>query len=694
MNSALYIIVLLIFPSVLCAQITGPDQPAQEQGLEQLAEKEEMATEDDSDWQQAEEYRKHPLDLNTATEEELQSFPGLTALQIKNFLTYRQLLGKLIAIYELQAIPGWDIPAIKQILPYVTTGMQVTFREALGKRLKGGSNSLLIRTSQLLEKSRGFGKPADSAASHYLGSPQRILFRYTYRYKSLLQYGILGDKDPGEQFFRGAQRYGFDFYSWHFFLRQSGIIKSLAIGDFTVNMGQGLIQWQSLAFTKSTEVLMIKRQAPVLRAYHAAGEFNFHRGAGITLQKRHWEATVFLSLKKVSANRQEDTASREELISSFASSGYHRTASEIADKNNTRQFAAGGNIGYSRPQWHAGINIIHYDFSNPVQKQDQPYNLFAIQGKRWTNLSADYSYTYRNLHFFGEAAWDKNGHRALLNGLLLSLAPVADAALLYRNIEKQYQSLYADAFTENTAPTNEKGLYAGLSVRPFAGWKLNLFFDVYTFPWLKYRADAPGYGRDFMIQLYYQPSKEWNINIRFKNEARQANAPGSSDAMHQPVLIPRQDLRMQLSVKKDREIAVGSRIELLWYDKKAADAEQGFLGSFDLLYQPRSKPYSANIRLQYFETGGYNSRVYAFEQDLLYSFSLPALFDKGFRYYLNLHTKFNRLFHWKNIRHPAVEGWLRWAQTVYPGKTTMGTGLDEIKGNKTHEVKIQFMITW
>jgi hypothetical protein len=131
----------------------------------------------------------------------------------------------------------------------------------------------------------------------YLGSPPKLFFRYRYQDKNLLQYGIVGDKDAGEQFFKGAQKYGFDFYSFHFFARKMGAVQALALGDFTVNMGQGLIQWQSLAFRKSVDILAIKRQSPVLRPYNSAGEFSFHRGAGVTLQKGKFEGTAFISYR-------------------------------------------------------------------------------------------------------------------------------------------------------------------------------------------------------------------------------------------------------------------------------------------------------------------------------------------------------------------------------------------------------------
>src|SRR5207253_8478418 len=125
---------------------------------------------------------------------------------------------------------------------------------------------------------------------------------YKYNYKNILQYGITGEKDPGEQFFRGNQKAGFDFYSFHFYASKLGMIRSLVIGDFTVNLGQGLVQWQGLAFKKSADVLNIKRQSDVLRPYNSAGEIAFNRGAGVTIQHRFLEATAFVSYRKIDAN--------------------------------------------------------------------------------------------------------------------------------------------------------------------------------------------------------------------------------------------------------------------------------------------------------------------------------------------------------------------------------------------------------
>ncbi len=168
----------------------------------------------------------------------------LSPIQISNLISYRNLLGKFINIYELQAIPGWDVTLIKLIRPYVTVNTKADVFNSIGSRLKNGENTLLVRGTQVLEKSRGYLIDSSVATNFYPGSPQKILVRYKYIFKNLLQYGITAEKDAGEQFFKGAQKNGFDFYSAHFFVRNLGIIKSLAIGDFTVNLGQGLTQWQ------------------------------------------------------------------------------------------------------------------------------------------------------------------------------------------------------------------------------------------------------------------------------------------------------------------------------------------------------------------------------------------------------------------------------------------------------------------
>ena len=646
-----------------------------EQQLENLTDIDQAETEDDSYHQQWERFRRNPLNLNTADETDLRELKILSGLQIANFLSYRKLFGKFISIYELQAVPSWDIQIIKKLVPFVTIADPINVADVLKKRFSEGDHTLSFRYSQVLEKSAGFEKT--STGTKYLGSPPRLFLRYRYIYKNLLQYGVVGDKDAGEQFFKGAQKYGFDFYSFHFFARKLGSVQALALGDFTVNMGQGLIQWQSLAFRKSVDILGTKRQSPVLRPYNSAGEFSFHRGAGITLQKGNLETTAFISYRKLSANFVADTVSNEEYITSFLNSGYHRTESEIAGRHKLGQLAFGGNIKYKGNNWHAGFNAIYFDFSSAVVKRQEPYNLYAISGKNWSNYSIDYSYTHRNLHFFGEAAVDKNFSKAFLNGLLISVDPRVDISFLHRNIHPQFQSNNGNAFTENTYPTNENGLYSGISIRPVSAWRFDAYVDVFKFPWLKYLVDAPSQGKDFLAQITYTPNKQLEVYTRYRSETKQGNQPDNNTAMNYIVSLPRQNWRTQISYRINQAFAVRSRAEILRYDKKGKNAENGFLTFFDVVYKPPLKNYSGNIRLQYFETDDYNSRIYAYENDVLFYYSIPAFYDQGFRYYVNINYNLNS----------NISFWLKWSQTLYQNVESIGSGLDEIPGSKKSEIR-------
>ena len=665
-----FFILLLTFGTITCVSQDLP--PITQQQLENLAETDDDETKDDDFLQQLAYFRKHPINLNTTTVEELQAIRLLNDLQIASLFRYRKLLGNLIDIHELQAIPGWNLITIKKILPYITVSNVVSIKENFLSRFHNGDNRVVFRISRVLEKSRGYNTNLNT---HYLGDRNHLMFRYRYQYKDLLYFGLTSDKDAGEQFFRGVQSKGFDFYSFHFFMRRLGIIKSMAIGDFTVNLGQGLIQWQSLAFEKSPEVMAVKRQAPVLIPYRSAGEFYFNRGIGITLQTGKLETTLFASYKKISGNIVKDSTTH---FTSLLTSGYYRTSSEIADRNRVALTSFGGNISYRLSSLKLGFNTVVHQFDIPLQKRDEPYNLYAISGRKIFNASIDYSYTYKNIHLFGEVATDKNFHKAFVNGALISVDPKVDLSIFYRNIQKQYQSLFGNAFTENTTPVNEKGFYTGVLIRPMPGWQLNAYADIFHFPWIKYLVNAPTRGYDYLAQLNYQPNKQFGMYLRFRNQNKPTDSSGNG-AIYFPQDQLKQNFRIHIFQQLTSKLSVNTRVEILWFNRQLQSSQQGFLSYVEGKYDWQK--FSTNLRLQYFETNSYNSRVYVYESDVLYSFSIPAFYDKGFRYYFNIHHDITN----------KLQCWLRLAQTIYADKKIIGSGFDEIIGNRKTEAKAQIL---
>ncbi|MBB1285222.1 helix-hairpin-helix domain-containing protein [Flavisolibacter sp. BT320] len=664
---ALFVIWLLVCSMNISAQEVPINT---EQQLENL---DDEALEDDALLQQLAYYQKHPLNLNEAGAEELTLLRILSALQIQNLLQYRNRFGALLSIYELQAVPGFDHITIAKLLPYIKVGNTQSIGETLAARFQGGTHTALFRVARVLEKAKGFDR---SKPTHYLGDRNQMQFRLNYQYKNLLYYGLVADKDAGEQFFRGAQKLGFDFYSVHFFARNLGQIKALALGDYAVNLGQGLTQWNSLAFGKSADVVNSKRQLPVLLPYRSAGEFYFSRGGAATVRLGKLEATAFVSYKKISGNMESDSIDR---FTAFGTSGYYRTKTETDDRYRITHFSAGGNLSWQQPGWKVGFNAITHRFSLPLQKRDEPYNRFALSGRNHFLASVDYSYTYKNIHLFGEWALDGKLHKALVQGVLISIDPKVDLSLFYRAISKEYQSPFGNAFMESTLPSNETGLFTGLQIRPAHGWQVSAYGDFYQFPFLKYRVSAPTRGWDYLAQLTHTPDKKTEVYLRFRKENKPLN--GTDGVINYPVDQGRTSLRLHWVTQVNSKLTWKARTEMLWFQKGLASKEEGFLVYGETAWEPLLK-LKANVRLQYFETGSFDSRIYAYESDVLYSFSTPAFFDRGFRCYVTTSLRAGK----------RLTIWLRFAQTLYKDKTEIGSGLNTIDGNQRSDVKCQ--IQW
>jgi hypothetical protein len=615
-----------------------------EQVIEQLGERESFSAEDDATIQQYEFLLRNPVDINKVNREELSVFIFLSPTQIEYFLSYRKLNGYFISMYELQAVPQWNETIIRQLLPYITLGGSEHRKADFVKRWRNGAHQLVLGSA--IKLNSGISSTANISPD-FPGSDERAYIRYKYQYKNLLQYGVLGEKDAGEAWFKGAQRNGFDFYSAHLAIANYGKLKMLVIGDYVVNMGQGLLLWQSMAFRKSAEVMLIKRQSAAIRPYHSFGEYLFQRGIAAVFTHRAWTLMSFVSRRNLDATIRSDTIRRENYFSSINSSGLHRTISEQRDKGLLPLIMVGGNLRFDKGGKHIGVNVVGHDFRNIIQrKENLPYNLYAYTGNGYINMSLDGSYTYKNAHFFGEYALHSFRSSGWLKGVLMSLDPKVDCALLYRNISSRYQSLYGNAFTESTLPTNEKGIYMGMSLRPAHTMRIDMYADWFSFPWLRYGVDGPSGGNEYMIQFSYSVRRQSSFYIRFRQQEKMKNevvVPG----MYKEGLVPmkQMNIRAQAELNYSRALTIRNRAEIVGYrDGQGEGKRSGFLCFIEALYKPMLRPYSFNIRLQYFEADDYDSRVYAYEQDVMYQFSIPAFYGQGYRCYFNGKYKLGKYF--------------------------------------------------
>ncbi|MFY8185559.1 MAG: hypothetical protein ACOVLD_05775, partial [Bacteroidia bacterium] len=442
---------------------------------------------------------------NKTTKDELMDLGLLTEIQISALLSHRNKNGNLLTIYELQGIDGFDIRTIKSILPYVKVtdnfeSAHFTFEEML----KSGNTEITSRFQRVLEHQAGYNEYNDSLlkaspSNYYLGDANRIFTRVRFRYSNNVSLGFIGEKDAGETFKKIDslnKRAGFDFYSFHLFLRNIRFVKSLAIGDYQASFGQGLVMWRGFGFGKSVSVANMKRNAPGFRPYSSVDENRFMRGAATTIKLGKIETSVFFSSKKIDANVTlvDSTISGAldaEEVSSIIVSGTHRTIGEIKDKDLIQETIFGGNVTYKTNKLLIGATAQRFMLSKPIQARSELYNKYDFSGTANTNAGIDFSYVLRNINFYGEGAISQNGGKAATLGAIMALDPKFTMVVSYRNFDKKYQNLVALAISENTLPQNEQGLYVGIEAKLPKGFTLTSFYDQYKFPWLNYKASKP-----------------------------------------------------------------------------------------------------------------------------------------------------------------------------------------------------------
>ncbi len=622
-----------------------------------------------------------PINLNNASEEELRELFFLTEIQIQGILNHRKKYGDFISIYELSQISSLDKESIFLMIPFVEVEEKVTLPKTGAKSLlAGGRNELWMRYQRQLQEQAGF-QPDDEGEKSFNGSADRLYMRYRFSNGNKFSMGVTGEKDAGEEFFRGSNSAGFDFYSGHVFYRNSGFIKRVALGDYHAKFGQGLVTWSGFAFGKSADVTSVKRPTVGLKANTSADENLFLRGAAVTFGPKKWDFTVFYSRKQIDGNLSGlDTLNQEEVFfTSIQNSGLHRTVNEIADENAVLEQHIGANITTLVSGWRIGLNGIRTTYDLDLNRNLSFYNQFEFSSDQNSAFSLDYNKVYKNMNLFGEAARSENGGTALVSGIIAALNKKLSASIVYRNYSRDFHSVLNNGFGETGGTRNERGLFTGFTYKPSRKMKFTAYADRFQFPWLRFRTDAPSDGVEYLAQFTYKPSRSQEFYIRYRSETKGQNSSVLESALDTPVDINRKSLRLHASYKVSSSLQLKTRVEFSRFSEEGTFDENGFLFYQDFVYKPIGKNYQLTLRYAHFDIDSWDARIYAYENDLLYVFSVPPYFGRGSRIYAMGKVKLAR----------RVDVWLRWSQWFYTDRNTVSSGDNETFSNKRDEVKLQ-----
>lgn len=619
-------------------------------------------------------FAENPININATSAAELSKLYVLNDVQINKLLEYLANYGPAFSIFELKTIDGFTPDLLMKIEPFIWFGPSDEVKKP-GSIFEYGKNQLLLRTLGTMQEASGYIAD-ENGTTPYEGNRLRYYTRYKYEARDRFSAGITAEKDPGESFFAGSNKQGFDFYSAHISMNINTTFENISVGDFLVRAGQGLVLWQGYTSGKSENVLGISKTNQGIRPSTAVDENLFFRGAATTLNFGKAKLSIFYSQKNDDGNIA-GTDSTLQFITSLQTSGYHRTTSEIDDKNAVKNTNYGALFSWHFSNLKIGATLVRQQLNMPLMPASQLYNQFRFSGSENFTGGIDYTFNKGKYQLFGEAAMSKSKGKAIVQGAVVNLNDQLSFSALFRHFDKNYQSLWANTFAEGSNISNESGLYFGTRVLPVKFVTLSAYSDFYSSPWINYSTAAPSTGWDVLAQADFVLSKKTEFYIRFKNEEKEVKFIQDERYVNLPEQTRK--LRFHFNYNISDKIILKTRAEHAFY--KGLEKENGLMIFQDVQYQSGTN-LTLSARIAWFSTDSYNSRIYAYENDLLYTFSIPAYYGKGFRTYLNLNYKIT-----KNI-----DCWFKIANTSWNDREIISSGYNEIQGNNKTELKLQLRL--
>ena len=682
-------------------------------------------------------YFENPINLNRADYEELSTLLVLSDDQKKNLLNHIKKNGKLLSIYELQSIEGFeDLSTIYSVLPVMSVDdvvMNIDNSPLWKRMLTEDNNSLIIRTERTLEAQKGYNpvpKEDGTLPSHYLGSPWKQYLRYRVSHKNDFSLGFLAEKDKGEEFIwdPATKRYGMDFYSFHFHTYNKGRFKKIAIGDYQIQEGQSLVFAGGFLIGKSPETVnSVRRTSVGVRPYTSAIEGGFFRGAAATYQiSDRLDVTVMGSRKNIDVTVNEleidtsiiggdtlfidnstgefipqDQEALDELGVSFqggaglqgSTGGFHRTASELRRKHTVTEYNSGGNITYKSKDKNLeiGFNALYTHLSDSIAKQPIVRNIYEFRGDRNLIYGTNYSYNWRNFNFFGEVAQSQSGGIGAVQGIVGSLSRKLQVALHLRSFDSDFHTLYGDAFSESGSK-NERGIYYGMKYKFNPKWELSAYYDKFSYPWMRFQLEKTrGYGDEYLARLHYKPKRGIAMYFQHKNETKLRNLFDNETRVDIAVPTTRQTQIFNIDINNHSKISLKSRVQWSYFQQAENPREFGYMVFQDV--NVKFSKFRISTRYAIFDTetsddpfaeftgSSNNNRQYTYEKDVLYAYSIYSFAGIGTRKYILLrYTPFRRLDFWVKLSRTSFD--------EKPGYV-VGSGLEQINGSNRTDLRMQ-----
>ena len=558
---------------------------------------------------------ENPVKINASDEEQISRLFFLSDFQINSLADYVHSSGRIVSVYELAAIPGFDKSTVEMITPFIT----------LGYYLVNNSDPVSWRNAMITNLSTNSGNYDTS----YLASACRILTKYKFT-SGVFSGGFTMEKDPGEKLLSGNPPLP-DFLSAYLAYSGIGLIKKIIIGDVSARFGQGtaINTGMRRGISLTSPGYMSARDE--IKPYTSTEENKFFRGVAAEFSVKNLDLYLFFSKNYLDATLASSSDSTSDYIENIYLTGVHNTPSLLHKKDVISVAAYGINISYNLNNLKVGFVWSENRFSLPIMiTENDPERIFDFTGDKNRLYSVYYNSLIKNILLYGELSANDNKKYAVVQGISFRPSDRLSINFLYRNYKPGYATFYGNGPGTGTKTTNEKGFLGNFSFEAAKHLFISVGCAIHSSPWLKYRCSAPSRGVRQEVKIRFVPSEKLTLDASYHYRLSMVDSAEKTG-------IPIQDEGITRSLKVSSRYSVHDNLNLgMRIDYKIVDpsGSRGILLFQEINYSFKKVPITLWARYCLFNTDDWAARIYTYENDLLYSFSIPALAGEGSRSYI------------------------------------------------------------
>ena len=528
------------------------------------------------------ELKENPFPINTATKEQLERFPFLSDQLIENILYYIYKHGPMLSDKELMLVKDMDQQTARCLKLFITFQQpdKEENKPTLKNILKYGKQELSTRVDIPVYTKAGYQKE-----NGYRGYSFYTNLRYSFRYSDKVYWGLTAEKDAGEPFFNRENKKGYDYYSPYLLIKNMGRLKTLALGNYRLNYGYGLVMNTDFSMGKTTMISTLGNKATGIKKHSSTDEYNYFQGiAGSISITNRLSADAFYSYRTM------DGIVDNQFITSIKEDGYHRVMKDFEKKNTFSNQLIGSNLHYNGKSFELGLTSVYNIFNKVLNPTERAYNQFYPRGKDFFNIGVNYKVFWKQFTLLGETAIDKNGKLATMNMLRYSPKGDFQIVLMNRFYDFAYQSMYASSVGEGSDVQNESGFYIGLETSLLRYFKWMAYGDFFYFPSKKYQLSKNGTsGFDGIAQLSYSPTYQLDMLIRYRYKNKHKDFT-PTDGEKQILPYIQQKWRYQLNYSPVDELVLKTTVDAVYNTNKEQESSKGILIGQSVGYKFRKLP--------------------------------------------------------------------------------------------------------